>query len=122
MINRCLIYGFRHYPSGPIPDEDSHEGALALIAVVGMASKVDHVSLPLVQKVAVDRWDEEWKHITLSAQAVAVAVTQERGADGETDRVLEVELHQIDLQPERPDEPAPEQTREQAFYSRSKMA
>lgn len=63
MVNRCLICGFRHYPSGPIPDEDSHEGALALIAVVGMASKVDHVSLPLVQKVAVDQWNEEWKHI-----------------------------------------------------------
>lgn len=61
-------------------------------------------------------------HFTLSAQAVAVAVTQERGADGETDRVLEVELHQIDLQPERPEEPEPELTREQAFYSRSKMA
>lgn len=63
---------------------------------------------------------EVGEKFVLIASAVTVAVNQERGMDGETDRVLELELTRIELQPEEPEQPEP--TREQAFYNRSGMA
>lgn len=65
-------------------------------------------------------------HFTLTALAVAVAVSQERGVTGETEKVVEVELHQIDMQPEQEErtEPAtPEQQqadRLRKLYDRSR--
>lgn len=59
---RCLVCGFRRYPSGPIPVEDSFDGAITLLAVMN-AEKVDHMSLPLARKIALEVWDNEWRHI-----------------------------------------------------------
>lgn len=63
---------------------------------------------------------EVGEKFVLVASAVAVSVNQERGMDGETERVIELELTRIELQPEQPEQPEP--TREQSFYNRSDMA
>lgn len=63
LVDRCFNCGYREYPAGDYRDEDSFDGAITLIAVVNAETKMQHLSLPLLKKAAVDRWNEEWRHI-----------------------------------------------------------